>query len=295
MHSEVDRRAKEGQLRAIQRACVFVIEDTGNDGAERFCIGSGFVVQVRRWWWLRTKWVWVTAAHVLDEFDEKSKRGPVKVMLRCPTDPRGPVELGYEDCKRVSLRKVGEDLLGTHGPVGEPRPRILRLLRTADIGCVELPHQVQHQLKHRGALALNRKSVRIYSQEEVRRTAALQMFTFGVPGNSKMPEPSWDNPTVTFKQLEVTLAQQQDLEDRFRILLKPLWRAEEHVGSIAGMSGGPVGVVGFRVPVVVSVVSVELASVESTADVGEDLAPHTLMTIEFGFLYDLIWRLFSTR
>ena len=77
------------------------------------------------------------------------------------------------------------------------------------------------------------------------------------------PDPTWDTPSCWFKQLPVKLATRPGDS---RLAFFPQWPVDWHSGSVDGMSGGPIVVLGWRRPVVVAFQSSESTETASTAD-----------------------------
>ncbi|MEW5883820.1 MAG: hypothetical protein AB1725_06320 [Armatimonadota bacterium] len=203
---------------------------------------SGFVVH------LADRYVWITAAHVLQVLNVAVNEGlTVECWWIRPGSPRR-VRFEFSTVYRRTFAQLcagAEDIESFFG--GN--------LDHVDIGFVLIPSEAARHLHNDGLVAFEWDEIRRYAEEEVGSLGEPEQFCtylFGVPEAAA----DYEAGSRWFKALEVS----PQKEVKGHITLIPVNWQNLHGDSVDGMSGGPVVVLGGRVPVLIGVQSMEFGA-----------------------------------
>jgi len=256
-------KIKGQQWEVFRASAIVVSEDTDSVGNRRITPCSGFLVD------LDGQWIWITAGHCIDFLDQRLEAGtsPI-VMISLPWDAKGPIHLDYKSVLGISFNTFTAMADHSQGTWTVEQREIMRQRRFSDLGFIVFRERNIQHLRKAGAVPFQREQIRLYEPNECDGIDPnlCHFFIFGVPLNSVDSVATPENPTYRFKALGVRGSRNADgtpcEPDGVLMFFDPAWPATEHQGSVNGMSGGPVVLLGWDRPVVVGVLKEEAGSIE---------------------------------
>lgn len=218
---------------------------------------SGFVVE------LDGHWMWVTAAHVLDEI-EKIERiiGPCDYALKSASSPmREAIPFRFHNAERIDVPVLAETFLKSSKDLGPNGPDFFKCLRQLDISCLWLEELYSLNLAVNGVVPF--KHHQIGYQDGALRARSFeferQILLAGFPTSDFEFDDDGDLSLMVVKVLPIHPTNTDEPTYEF----EPLWNESLHFGSVCGMSGGPIVATGFGHPILIGVQSSEIISSRS--------------------------------
>lgn len=277
------------QIAQVSKAFVFlVLKIYQADQGSRYLTRSGFIVEVEG------RWLWMTAGHVIDGIEDFLREdGEADFYLNWPPDPTWPIPFVYADADRLSMSQLVKHHRELMPDSHEHQADFFNALEDADIGYLVLRPLYVKNLEAAGVVPLRWNQVRSPSDEDIASVDAdgLQLFLFGIPESSWMNDRGGVNPMATFKSLALRLPRDLD-RDGPHVLASPKLRfvpdfgPDLHIGSLVGMSGGPIMVLGGAEPLLIAVQSAQLSTGRGT--------PRELIGIRSDRVLDLIRAITAT-
>ncbi|MBC8064014.1 MAG: hypothetical protein H7Y17_04235 [Chlorobia bacterium] len=280
MDDIVRHRRMRNQSRRVRYGTVVLSKVVHTSQGQDIVFGSGFVYA------RSNEWILITASHAIDKFEEiaedkREDQGGNWLFLKVPASNGPPVKFNLRTSQGFGLPALGEALL-RENPDDE-RKGFFRACRESDIAFIVLPRRIKSLLKKAGLKPFTTENVRMFKQEEIHSAHKLEGFLFGVPMNSLEFDQASVETSYYFKQLSVYVS--DVAEESYLVVFGRNWSDQEHTGSINGMSGGPIVVLGHKEPAIIAVQSKEFFA--ETSD-RESSTPDTLWAFEFAHLQEVL-------
>jgi hypothetical protein len=237
------------ELKPIARAFVSLGVQRPHPTDEKWLVASGFVAEIRG------HWLWVTAAHVLDELKVFVTKGDSRWMLKPICDPSfNVIHFNFLGAQKMTATAIAEELAKNVAP--NPLPTQLASLLDADIGFVVLEDIYVKALRSSGVIPFSEQQTFVdpcLTAEDL-EDKQVQYYVAGVPANSWRVAPLGRDVDIDFKALPVVPVTCESPVFEF----EPQWPEGLHRGSIGGMSGGPIVSTGLERPYLVAVQSSQI-------------------------------------
>lgn len=238
------------QLESIKAATVALIFDPPKELAVKPQVYTGFVIN------LSGRLFWLTAAHVVEYVAQWVETYPAgKLFLRTMNGNANDVtKFRFDRSFAFELDKVIEQGI-SEGRFTVSSDQIdPALLAKMDVGFMCLAGVYEQNLLKTGLKPLSMETlswptegdVDISEEPEPRQA---KLFVCGIPSSTITEGEYIGNYQFEWKPLEIGEPNWDSPKREF----PPLWPSEQHVGSIEGMSGGPIVLAGLDVPHVVAI------------------------------------------